>query len=209
MKSLIALAGLLMLLVSGGAQADTMTDFVRVTCAPETGLLDVEYRALHDSVARDMRSKVAPAENALVKHGFYSPRGLDLTCKLGEVVYHVSGEQDPERDRGTCGADPEVFVTVTRNGAPILNHVVFGDSCWGAPSVRSITFGDGPPAWRGAEAHICYSPGAREGHLYEISDVTLCEWVFDRPGNAFTKHFPLDGAAIKRNVESLRKQQLP
>lgn len=151
------------------ARADTVRDFVRTACVPEAGLLDVEYRGLHDSVAVDRGGK-EQRNSALAQAGFHPPRGLKLSCRLGDVSYAIATDQGPTSER-RCGGSPEVYLSITRNGEKILSDVVLGESCQGLPSVTRITIGDGPQSWRGRETQLCYS---KEGD----SGKPQCEWIF-------------------------------
>lgn len=53
MKKPIMFALLLGPLMANVAHADTMKGLVRISCVPVIGLLDIEFRELHDSVAAD------------------------------------------------------------------------------------------------------------------------------------------------------------
>jgi hypothetical protein len=190
MTKLVAFALMVSTLLFHAAKADTTKDFVRLACVPEAGLLDVEYRNLHDSVAGDPKG---PAErNAiLARQGFHDPHGLKFSCELGGVTYFISAEQDPTTER-MCGGAPEVFLTVTRGGKKFFTDVVFGESCNGLPSVMRFSVGDGPKSWRGRETQVCYSTGKE-------TDPVFCDWTFGNGAN-FDKRFPIDGQRLQRIV---------
>jgi hypothetical protein len=198
MKSLIALAGLLMLLVSAAARADVTYDFIRLACVPEVGMLDVEYRGVHDTVAGDMHDGDMRHADALRQHGFYPARGLDVSCQLGQVAYHITARQGEASERGMCNADPTVYLTVTRNGLPVLRDVVFGTNCNNFPAVQRITFGDGPAIMRGPEASVCFV------NTDILVDKTSCQWFFKKSGE-FKKNFPIDQADVARRAKLLFK----
>jgi hypothetical protein len=190
MKNSFLFALLLGALFFTSAHADTSDDFVRIACVPENGLLDVEYRSLHDSVARSRDvQKGGPITEALEKAGFHRPRDLAFTCQLGHVQYLVKAEQG-ETTNFLCGGVPEIRLTVSRGGAPLFSDVVFGYSCLGRPSVMRFSIGDGPKSWRGRETEACYATGKE-------SDPHVCEWTF---GSQFDKKFPVDQNAIDRIV---------
>lgn len=172
------------------AKADTMKDFVRISCVPEAGLLELEYRRLHDSVAV---SQNPPTERdaVLERAGFHSPRGLKFSCELGATVYTVSSMQDEPSER-MCGGSPEIYLSVMRGDSKILSDTVFGDSCHQLPSVTRITVGDGKQSWRGRETQVCYSPG-------KDNDLTFCDWTFGAKVQ-FDKRFPIDQARVQRIV---------
>lgn len=179
---------------SWSARADTMYGFVRIACVPETGLLDIEYRGLHDNVVgRAGDGKEPEPAGALARSGFLDPRGLTSRCTLGDAAYVVSAARDVRSNR-MCGGDPEIYLSVTRNGAAFVTDVAFGDSCHGLPSVSRLTLGDGPTNRRRPEAEICYLAG-------DGTPSQRCEWVFDDLG----RRFPLDQAAVRRSVEAAGK----
>jgi hypothetical protein len=191
MKKVVVFALLLNLVLFHVAKADTMKDFVRISCVPEAGLLDIEFRSLHDSVAvspnaQDDRSAI------LAREGFQNPHGLKFSCELGGVTYHVSADQDQPSEQRICGEVPEVYLNVARGDDKILSDVVFGESCNQLPSVTRITVGESPKSWRGRETQVCYSTG-------KDSDAVFCDWTFGRQAE-FDKHFPIDEKRIQRIV---------
>jgi hypothetical protein len=172
--------------------ADTLKHFVRIACVPETGLLDVESRFLHDSVADDPDPAGQKERDAyLAQSGFHDPRGLQFTCLLGGISYVITAEQDQASDK-ICGGDPEVYLNVTRNGENFLSHVIFGESCNQLPSVMRLTIGDGPKSWRGRETSVCYFSG-------KAGEPDHCEWTFGIPAE-FDKRFPIDEDRIRKIV---------
>ncbi|MFC5458559.1 hypothetical protein [Massilia niabensis] len=158
MKILFAFALLLGISLCRESHADTSKDFVRIACVPAAGMLDVENRYLHDSVAGARSHQDKKRNKALLQAGFHDPRGLKFTCVLGKVTYVISAEQDATSNR-MCGGSPEVFLSVTRNGAAFLSDVVFGSSCNQLPFITRFTVGDGSRSWRGRETEVCYSSG--------------------------------------------------
>jgi hypothetical protein len=185
----------LLVLVSGWARADVTYDYVRIACVPETGLLDVQYRGLHDAVTGRRVGDTAQSRAALEAHGFYRPRGLLFTCKLGDVSYVIKAEQDEPREQGMCSADPAVWLDVSRNGAPMFRKVVFGGNCEQMPALTRLTIGDGlpPESWAppdsATEAHVCYTSG-------RDNESETCKWLFGK--REFAKTFPLDQHGIAR-----------
>lgn len=187
MKKMLMFTLLLGMLLAQATRADTTKDFVRIACVPEAGLFDLEFRTLYDSVAGgagDQDKRTA----ALAQAGFRDPHGLAFSCALGGVVYSVSAQQDPTSER-MCGGEPEVYVTVKRDGATLLSNVVFGESCHGLPSLTHFTVGDGPNSWRGRETHVCYATG-------KDTDPPLCDWTFGGQA-AFDKKFPVDAQRLE------------
>lgn len=179
-------------LCSSLAHADTMYQFVRVACVPEAGLLDVESRPLHDSVAGQTGDQAR--FDALRKLGYYRARGLETSCTLGNVTYLIKASQDDFSERH-CGASPDVYLTVTRDGTPFLTGVLFGETCEGEASVQSFTVNEGPNAWRPPQAQVCYLPG-------KYSQELSCQWLFGL--GDFRKRLPIDQSAVARFGEKLK-----
>ncbi|QYF91668.1 hypothetical protein KY495_12715 [Massilia sp. PAMC28688] len=193
MKALFAFA--IVIGMSPAAHADTTKELVRIACVPEAGLLDVEIRGLHDSVATDPKHRVR-REAILAKAGFHDPRGLKSSCVLGNVTYLVTTERGAQSN-AICGASPHVYLTVTRNGEKLFSDVIFGSSCQELPSLTRFTVGDGPHSWRGRETRACYSPGTQEAG-------EVCEWT---SGDAaqFSRRFPVEQETISQILT--RKQR--
>jgi hypothetical protein len=171
------------------ARADTVKSLVRIACVPAIGLLDIESRALHDSVAGGEGNAERKAD--LERAGFYDPHGLNISCKLGDVTYQITAEQDPPANK-ICGADPDVVLSTTRGGKPFVSQVTFGTSCNEQSVVTRITIGDGPHSWRGRETQVCYSTN-------KSGDAEHCDWTFGQAVQ-FEKRFPIDQARIEKIV---------
>jgi hypothetical protein len=174
-----------------GARADNTYDFVRIACVPANGMLDLEYRRLHDSVAGALWKDPRESPKSLLEHGFHRARGLDTSCTIGKATYVIRATQDEETG-GLNGACPEVFLDVSRNGKPFFRKVVLGDSCNGHPSLRRFTVGEFTRQG-GPEAEVCYTSAGDQGlPLYQ--ERQACEWIFGEQD--FAKRFPVDEAAI-------------
>lgn len=191
MNYMMMLVLLLGTLVAGTSHADTSADFVRIACVAENGLLDVEYRSLHDSVSGNPKAEKSGVATALSNAGFHRPRGLKFTCDLDGARYIITASQ-----AGTtnfmCGGSPDILLTVTRNGAGLFSDVVFGASCQQLPSLMRFTIGDGAKSWRGRETNACYATGKDAAPEH-------CEWT-SGPQAGFDKRFPVDQNVIERIV---------
>ena len=188
MKATFALVLLLSVLFCRVAHADTSPGFVRIACVPAAGLLDVEYRALHDSVSVDPKREQERSAQ-LARAGFHDPHHLKFSCVIGGITYAIVADQDPGSER-ICGGDPEVYLTLMRDGEKLLSNVIFGESCNRLPSVMRITAGDGPNSWRGRETQVCYATGNE-------ADPAFCDWTFGQQLE-FDKRFPLDQKRVER-----------
>jgi ribosomal protein L31 len=183
-----------------GASADTSYDFVRIACVPANGMLDVEYRRLHDSVAGYLWKDPRESPKSLREHGFYRARGLDTSCTIGNATYVIRSTQNEETNAMNGGC-PEVYLDVSRNGKPFFREVVLGDSCNGHPSLRRFTVGEMTKRG-GPEAEVCYT-SADDQMLPLYQDRQACEWTFGN--DDFAKRFPIDEDAIGRFFARLKK----
>lgn len=188
MKTAFALALLFSMLFCRVAHADTSPGFVRIACVPEAGLLDVEYRSLHDSVSVDPKMEQERSAQ-LARAGFHDPHHLEFSCEIGRITYGIVADQDATSEQ-MCGGVPEIYLTVTRDGERLLSNVIFGQSCNGLPSVMRITAGDGAKSWRGRETQVCYATGKE-------TDPIFCDWTFGKQAE-FGKRFPLDQKRVER-----------
>jgi hypothetical protein len=197
MKRWIMILAALPLCWSAAARADVTYDFVRYACVPENGMLDVEYRGLHDSVAGIRSKDPVESPKVLQQQGFYRARGFQASCRIGQATYVIKASQD-EPSNAMCGGAPSVYLDVTRNGKPLFRNVVFGDeSCNGQPSLQRFTIGEITPSWRtGPEALACYSSGRDQTAMPGAQPPQICQWTF---GDAdFSQRFPVDQGAIEK-----------
>lgn len=180
---------LLAALAPGTSHAAASNAFVRIACVPESGLLDVESRTLHDSVSADPMADKSGITAALSRAGFHRPRGLRSACNLDGVLYEITAARGDSIDLA-CGADPDVYLTVTRNGANLFSHVVFGASCPQRPSLMRFSVIDGTRPWRARETRACYATG-KDG------EPEHCDWI-SGPQPEFEKRFPVDQSVVER-----------
>lgn len=189
MKLLFVFLALLSTLLFRPSYADSKR-FVRISCVPQAGLLDLEHRYL----AENVWSAGSPQEQkkrsaALAQSGFHDPHALKISCVLGGVTYLITTEQG-EPSNAMCGGDPGVDLTVTRNGEEILSRVFFGTAC-GQASVTRLTIGMSARSKREQETELCYSSG-----LDGVPD--YCEWTSRT--DDFRKNFPVDEDRLIRIV---------
>ena len=192
MNHVLALLLIFGMLLPGVAHADTSHDFVRITCVPQNGLLDVEFRLLHDSVSGKPGAATSDASDALSHAGFHRPRGLRSVCDLDGVNYVITAEQ-AETTNFMCGGSQDIILNVTRNGVALFTEVVFGRSCRELPSLMRFTIGDGANSWRGREMQACYASG-------DDRDPEHCEWTFGPEQAWLVPRFPVNQDAIRRIV---------
>jgi hypothetical protein len=179
-------------------KADKINEFVRIACVPENGMLDIDYRQLHDSISSKPTGASDQSLTTLAKAGFHRPSGLKFTCELGEAKYAIDAQQDAASNL-LCGASPAINLNITRNGSALLSNVTFGKSCSGRPSIMRITIGDGKNSWRGREMETCYATGDDMGALH-------CDWT-GGADSVFAKRYPVDDAAIKKITTSVNQKK--
>lgn len=189
MRYIFASLWLMTALVSPVAFADVSNPFVRVACVPEAGLLDVEWRMLHDSVssASGARGRIRRGAS-LGKAGFHDPHSFKMSCRLGPISYQISTTQ-AEQTNFLCGGSPDIYLTVTRNGKKFLSDVILGGLCGRVAAMR-ITIGDGPKSWSGRETEFCYWSANDEVRQ-------RCEWTFGGP-EVFDQRFPVDDERLRK-----------
>jgi hypothetical protein len=152
MKTLILIAFSTGLLIcSGSAIADWSMDFVRITCIPEARYFRIEYAPISGSAALlETQSDDKQRSQRMLawkKHGYYEATNLQYECRLPESTYNISAVQTPESEHGMCMAAPQITLSLFRNGIPILDKVIFGNDCFGGPTVVSTEVTDGLEGW--------------------------------------------------------------
>jgi hypothetical protein len=164
------LCALLLVAAMKPAFADWTEHFARVTCIPELGYFSVDYKAINSYAAyADRRNNENPLD-AWRKHGYLPAWDIAYQCELSEATYNVTTTQPAARATGMCGADPEISMTVVRNTKVILQSVVFGRSCFEAPSVVGYSASE---------------PPVRSG----MSNVTMTLQIVPRPFAAVIEEF--------------------
>lgn len=169
MKRALIAMGLLAL--SACAQADESEDFIRISCMPEIGVLDVDYRAIHTSSANRLPEGGSLADQGIAKYGFYSPTNLTQTCALKKTTYRVVATQAEPRAQGKCGGAPEINLSIFAGNKPLIKKVVFGDGCKDTSSLIRVTIRPGTGKGKTQEAEICLKNGT--------TGLSRCEWFFE------------------------------
>lgn len=186
------LIALLLLVLASPVWADYTVDFVRISCVPDAQFLDVEYRGIHNPAIAALTEHGTVRPDVLARHGFFSPSKLSYECSLPDSKYTIIATQTGWSERGMCGAAPEIFLSLQRNGEPLLERVVFGSSCFGNPLVTRITIEDGKQGWYSREAEVCLARGTDE-------TADKCVWFFEDYGDF--KKFPIRQGDIQRLLQ--------
>ena len=152
------LVTVLMLGVCALARAGYEPGFVRVTCVPQNRYFEIEYTTLGTNVVDggdffDL--------DAWAKQGWRSPSALQYECKLPNSKYIVTSSQPEPRASGICVGAPDIALSVTRNGKPLVKDVTFGQSCSEGPSVSRILVEDGHNGYYAPGITICLFGGDR------------------------------------------------
>jgi hypothetical protein len=64
--------------------------FVRVTCVPANGYLEIEYKTVEQEVFEGMTH----SGRSFADYGYLDPQSANSECKLGTAVYVVSSRQE-------------------------------------------------------------------------------------------------------------------
>lgn len=108
----IVIAGIL---ASQTAYAQPISTF---TCSPENSLFSFKYVPESDQGQ-------APLPEFPVK------------CKLHAAQYIIKAKRGPYSERH-CGAQPPVSIWLSRGKGRLVNDAVFGENCFGGPSINEI-----------------------------------------------------------------------
>jgi len=174
---------LLLAMVPTASFADYELQFIRTTCVPEAGYMQVEYRDIpsmmttaEPSAPPLVRRKVAAA---WARQGLRSPRNMTVDCSLSDHVYHISADQE-KSGGGFCMAYPQIWLRITKDSKPWLEAVIGGQECDGGSkaSIESIEVGNGA-------VNVCVSTNAGAG--------ARCKFIWPAQQDIF----PLDQADIE------------
>lgn len=94
-----------------------------------------------------------------------------------------------------CGAAPQITLNLVRYGIPILDKVIFGDDCFGGPTVLSTEITDGLQGWDTRQMTLCLSPGS--------DSPKKCEFLSETYG-AISKAIPINQEKVGKYVEKSR-----
>jgi hypothetical protein len=180
MKSLIIVLALLFPTI---ASADSTQHFVRITCIPEARFFSFEYRAVDGNAAlTDAKYDEKKRKRRLdlwKNQGYFEPSHLKYECRLQGVSYTLSTKQRKPQDRGGCGANQPIELTLLRNNKEILHNVMLGDVCIEAGAfVTSVDISEPPDGWGSKTMTICVVGSPPEGQL-RTDAKPRCEFLRD------------------------------
>ncbi len=180
------------------AFADWPMEFVRLTCIPEARYFRVEYMPVSGpSVLLESEfddEKRAKRLLAWEKAGFHEPSNLTYECALPESLYKLTAHQPPPSN-GECGGAPSISLSLFRNGQPILENVIFGNDCFGGPTVIGAEITDGLDGWDTRALRLCLSQRG--------APPRMCEFLSETYGD-ITKAIPITQQKVAQYVEKRR-----
>jgi hypothetical protein len=194
MRTLVLIVALLTF--SHAARADWSLEFVRITCIPEARYFYFEYKPVSGPAAltdTQFDEKMQRERMRIwQRHGFFDPRSLERECRLPESTYKLITSQPPAREQGMCGGAPQITLNLFRNGTAFFKDVVFGDDCFGGPSVVSVEITDGLEGWDTRQMTVCISPA--------VGEARMCKFLSETYGD-IAKAVPVTGEVINRYVK--------
>jgi hypothetical protein len=131
------------------AYADQAIDMIKISCIPEANYFDVELKMYHslvnedETVVKQPINRTKSKSKILAKHGIYFPRNLVYECKLPNATYKIKGSQPMPSPRGQCSASPTPSISIWGNGVLWIENVLFGEDCFGNPTIKRIEIADG------------------------------------------------------------------
>lgn len=132
MKKIFAFFLFALLMHPQQASADTSTEMLRVLCMPEEYLarfyIDVE--SYHNLSV--LKSERAQRLERLKEYGLIHPKTeFSYECNLPGAVYTIFGGQPLHREKGMCGGDPRITLSLKDGERTLLDAVYFTPSCFG------------------------------------------------------------------------------
>ena len=174
-------------------------DFVRITCIPEARYFRFDYTPISGSAvlleAEFDDKRRSQRMLAWKKQGYYDATNLKYECRLPESTYKISAVQPPPSERGMCGAAPQITLSLLRDGTPILDKIIFGDDCFGGPTLVSAEITDGLSGWDTRQMTLCLSPNSDAPRV--------CEFLSETYGD-ISKAIPISQEKVGEYVKKHR-----
>jgi hypothetical protein len=193
MKLYGGIAFILAILFPPMCQADWYYDFVRITCIPEARYFQFEAKSIEGSYVlmetqfneKLKRQRLA----AWIKKGYYDPSRLEFKCHMPESTYLIKASQPSPSARGQCGGAPSITLSLYKDGELMIDSVIFGNDCFGRPSVRSVEISDGLQGWDTRQMIVCVSGNLKDS----------CKFLSETYGD-ISKAIPIDENKINEYV---------
>jgi hypothetical protein len=117
------------------------SDFLRITCIPETRYFSVEYKQGDVDEDRDglSRAEVTAQERAWKRQGYHDPGALSYDCRLPESTYRLTSTHSRSRSGELC----DIALTLNWNDEVWLDGVHIGPTCGNDVSLDSFEIWDG------------------------------------------------------------------
>jgi hypothetical protein len=144
---------LILALIIGGwshsARADQPIGLIQTLCIPEPGVDYFSARLQSFNEIANYDLSYDTHQKVLEKYGLLPEDEFSYSCKLLNHTYTITGHRPPFREKGMCGGDPRVTITLKQGDEIILDDVFFEQSCFSAvfpdshPYVESFSVEDG------------------------------------------------------------------
>jgi hypothetical protein len=145
--------------------ADQPISLIQTLCIPEPG---IDYFSVRLQTFAEIANYInlghgrTPKEErearlkTLEKYGLIYPTEFSYTCKLLNHTYTITGHRPPPRERGMCGGDPRLVLSLKRDDEIILDDVFFESSCFSDLSKDPFSYVESFSVEDGSAAHGQY-----------------------------------------------------
>ncbi len=133
---------------SSNARADQPINLIQTLCIPEPGIDYFSVRLQSFDEIANYGVNNEDHRKVLEKYGLLPTRKFSYTCKLLHHTYTITGHRPPHREKGQCGGDPRVVLSLKRDDETVLDQVFFEPSCFSElfddshPYIESIVVED-------------------------------------------------------------------
>jgi hypothetical protein len=188
MKRFFALCSLLfaLCLLPKLVWADQPIELIKTLCMPEKGIqrFSVSTQEFYELAKYlqfgrgDKSTTKEEREKILEKHGLIVPNDFSFECRLHSHAYKIYGHRPELQDRGMCGGDPRIVLSLARDGVLILDKVFLEKSClsgYQSYFVKDFSIDEFIPGWGGGQTYLTLSDGQDE------------EFILFKPGQPLTQ----------------------
>jgi len=121
------------------ARADQSISLIQTLCIPEPGIDYFSARLesfaqaagyIHFGTKAGDEHDRSTRIKLLERYGLIFPDEFSYTCKLEHHTYTITGHRPPHRERGMCGGNPRIQLSLKRDDETILDDVFFEPSCF-------------------------------------------------------------------------------
>ncbi len=160
MKRLVLL--IFLMFYANTVWADQPIDLVKVLCIQKKGMpyFSVEVDSFAEAADYIYFGKSEGNETtkeqriaALRGYGLIYPKDFKYECVLENVTYRITGNEPPHAERGMCGGDPRLVISLYMNEKLLLKDVYMAPSCFTElsgetnPYINKIVVDEGVKGW--------------------------------------------------------------